>query len=205
MEETKIYLVLTGGDTYRFDVLKENQAPEPGAIEITSADFEQFQSLLTMDKVVQVKTHPIPENGILGYLSVYPKEQPFLRIFDREAGEYGFIIPDFYPIEETDITITEEDKQSYLEREASGAHFRLKEMLPEAGGLFDFVEAYDPELSPLPPSETDILKEQLLQQKIATAEAVEKQETDKIEQQLAQAEMFETILQMLEPQGGGEV
>ena len=198
MEETKIYLVLTGGDIYRFDVLKENQTPESGAIEVTSADFEQFQSLLTMDKVVQVKTHPIPENGILGSLSVYPKEQPFLRIFDHEAGEYGFIIPDFYHIEETDIAITEEDKQSYMEREASGVHFRLKETLPEAGGLFDFVEAYEMKLPPLPPSETDILKEQLLQQQLATAEAIEKQETGKIELQLALAEFIESTL------GGGE-
>lgn len=198
MEETKIYLVLTGGDLYRFDVLKENHVPEPGAIEVTSVDFEQFQSLLTMDKVVQVKTHPIPENGILGFLSVYPKEQPFLRILDRKTGEYGFIIPDFYHIEETDIVITEEDKQSYMEREASGAYFRLKETLPETGGLFDFVEAYEPELPPLPPSETDILKEQLLQQQLATAEAIEKQETDKIELQLALAEFIESTM------GGGE-
>ena len=85
-----------------------------------------------------------------------------------------------------------------MEREASGVHFRLKETLPEAGGLFDFVEAYEMKLPPLPPSETDILKEQLLQQQLATAEAIEKQETDKIELQLALAEFIESTL------GGGE-
>lgn len=52
---------------------------------------------------------------------------------------------------------------------------------------------------PLPVPLTDIEQTQL-----AVAEAIEKQDTDKIEQQLAQAEMFEIILQMLEPQGGGE-
>lgn len=56
---------------------------------------------------------------------------------------------------------------------------------------------HDP--TPMPPALTDLQQTQL-----AVAEAVEKQETDKIEQQLAQAEMFETILKMLEPQGGGE-
>lgn len=59
------------------------------------------------------------------------------------------------------------------------------------------LDAHDP--TPEPEPLTDLQQTQL-----AVAEAVEKQEADKIEQQLAQAEMFETILQMLEPQGGGE-
>ena len=59
------------------------------------------------------------------------------------------------------------------------------------------LDAHDP--TPEPEPLTDLQQTQL-----AVAEAVEKQEADKIEQQLAQAEMFETILQMLEPRGGGE-
>lgn len=60
------------------------------------------------------------------------------------------------------------------------------------------ITAHDPTPEPIPLTD-------LQQTQLAVAEAVEKQETDKIEQQLAQAEMFETILQMLEqPQGGGE-
>lgn len=59
------------------------------------------------------------------------------------------------------------------------------------------IATHDP--TPDPEPLTDLQQTQL-----AVAEAVEKQEADKIEQQLAQAEMFETILQMLEPQGGGE-
>lgn len=59
------------------------------------------------------------------------------------------------------------------------------------------IAAHDPTPEPEPLSDIE-------QTQLAVAEAIEKQEADKIEQQLAQAEMFETILQMLEPQGGGE-
>lgn len=63
--------------------------------------------------------------------------------------------------------------------------------------VLEIIKNHDP--TPEPTPLTDIEQTQL-----AIAEAIEKQETDKVEQQLAQAEMFETILQMLEPQGGGE-
>lgn len=64
----------------------------------------------------------------------------------------------------------------------------------------EYIVDLDPGTIVPPPKQlTDIEQTQL-----AVAEAIEKQEADKIEQQLAQAEMFETILQMLEPQGGGE-
>lgn len=130
----------------------------------------------------------------------------YFRIFKQKDGEkyFGFIFDEDatdldYPIRKKDY-----DEFFRLERE-EGKSFRLKETFPEnPTGLFDYLEEYTPVAKEFPPSETDFLKEQLLQQKLATAEAVEKQETDKIEQQLAQAEMFETILQMLEPQGGGE-
>ncbi|MCQ5191848.1 hypothetical protein NE570_21245 [Eubacterium callanderi] len=83
------------------------------------------------------------------------------------------------------------------------------EMDPDTGELYltfdDAIEeqintilaAHDPTPDPEPLSDIE-------QTQLAVAEAIEKQEADKIEQQLAQAEMFETILQMLEPQGGGE-
>lgn len=130
----------------------------------------------------------------------------YFRIFTQENGEkyFGFIFDEDATDRDFPLNKQEYDEYFRLERE-EGKNFRLKERLPEnPTGLFDYLEEYTPVAREFPPSETDLLKEQLLQQQIATAEAIEKQETDKIEQQLAQAEMFETILQMLEPQGGGE-
>ncbi|CAK7039476.1 MAG: hypothetical protein EUB_02701 [Eubacterium sp.] len=59
----------------------------------------------------------------------------------------------------------------------------------------DYIEEYD---IPTPPSQIERLQEEIVQQKLATAEAVEKQETDKIELQLAMAEAIEMLA------GGGE-
>ena len=125
----------------------------------------------------------------------------YLRI---ENNSFGFVDDQIHAILETDIEITDLDYNNFFKEQSQGKQFRLKAEQPETGGLFDRIEAFTPEPIEVPPSEADILKEQLLQQQLATAEAIEKQETDKIEQQLAQAEMFETILQMLEPQGEGE-
>ena len=106
----------------------------------------------------------------------------------------------------TDIPISDSDYDLLFERQREGKSFKLKQNPEPNLGLWGCVEEEQNPVSypEAPPSEMDILKEQLLQQQLATAEAIEKQETDKVEQQLAQAEMFETILQMLEPQGGGE-
>lgn len=51
---------------------------------------------------------------------------------------------------------------------------------------------------PTEPSRVELLEGALLQQQLATAEAIEKQETDKIELQLALAEFIESTM------GGGE-
>lgn len=120
----------------------------------------------------------------------------YLRIL--ENNEFGFMVEGInQDIRESDIEITTADYNTFFENINIGKHYRLAEQLPEDGGLFDYLEEYTPEEEPLPLTD-------LQQTQLALAEAIEKQETDKVEQQLAQAEMFETILQMLEPQGGGE-
>ena len=120
----------------------------------------------------------------------------YLRIL--ENNEFGFMVEGInQDIWESDIEITTADYNTFFENINVGKHYRLVDPLPENGGLFDYLEEYVPEEEPLPLTD-------LQQTQLALAEAIEKQETDKIEQQLAQAEMFETILQMLEPQGGGE-
>lgn len=120
----------------------------------------------------------------------------YLRIL--ENNEFGFMVEGInQDIRESDIEITTADYNTFFENINIGKHYRLVNPLPGDGGLFDYLEEYVPEEEPLPLTD-------LQQTQLALAEAIEKQETDKVEQQLAQAEMFETILQMLEPQGGGE-
>ena len=89
----------------------------------------------------------------------------------------------------SDIFVTNADYKLYREGIATGKVFRLKTEIPADGGLFDFIEEYTPD----PPSLSDLQQTQL-----AVAEAVEKQEADKIELQLAMAEAIEMML------GGGE-
>lgn len=89
----------------------------------------------------------------------------------------------------SDIFVTNADYKLYREGIATGKVFRLKTEIPAAGELFDFIEEYTPD----PPSLSDLQQTQL-----AVAEAVEKQEADKIELQLAMAEAIEMML------GGGE-
>lgn len=120
----------------------------------------------------------------------------YLRIL--ENNDFGFMVEGVNEnIMDSDIEIEPEDYMAFFENVNIGKHYRLVNPLPGDGGLFDYLEEYTPEEEPLPLTD-------LQQTQLALAEAIEKQETDKVEQQLAQAEMFETILQMLEPQGGGE-
>lgn len=124
----------------------------------------------------------------------------YFRIFEDNTP--GFVPDELYI--DGDVKITDEEYVKYFEMERDGKQFRVRELPEPSLGLFGYVEKFTPEPMVLPPTQEELLKEQILQQQLATAEAIEKQEIDKVEQQLAQAEMFETILQMLEPQGGGE-
>ncbi|NZA39869.1 hypothetical protein [Eubacterium callanderi] len=125
----------------------------------------------------------------------------YLRI---EDGSFGFAVDGVHVITKTDIPITDEEYAEFFRRQGVGECFRLKKERPESGGLFDYIEPFEMEQPEHTTTPFEELEQENQQLKLALAEAIEKQETDKIEQQLAQAEMFETILQMLEPQGGGE-
>ncbi|MDO5434132.1 hypothetical protein [Eubacterium sp.] len=114
-----------------------------------------------------------------------------------ENRDVIFYVDGIHEITALDVPIATEAWQQFHEEEAEHPR-RLKENLPESGGLFDYLEEYTPEFPPLPPSETEVLQEQLVQQQLATAEAIEKQEMDKIEMQLALAEAIEMLA------GGGE-
>ncbi len=100
----------------------------------------------------------------------------------------------------TDIPISDSDYDLLFERQREGKSFKLKQNPEPNLGLWGCIEEdQNPVNYPeTPPSEVDILKEEIVQQQLATAEAIEKQETDKIELQLALAEFIESTM------GGGE-
>lgn len=84
----------------------------------------------------------------------------YLRIL--ENNEFGFMVEGInQDIRESDIEITTADYNTFFENINIGKHYRLAEQLPEDGGLFDYLEEYTPEEEPLPPTEIDLLKEQI--------------------------------------------
>ena len=83
----------------------------------------------------------------------------YLRI---EENNFGFVLEGLHEIKETDISITNADYDMFFDLQAKGKQFRLKEV-PTGKELFDYVEEYTPEVTPIDPvpSETDILKEKV--------------------------------------------
>ena len=69
----------------------------------------------------------------------------FLRI---NENDFGFVVDGINTILDTDIEIMESDYNKFFELQASGKQFRLKAEQPEKGGLFDYVEEYEPEPMP---------------------------------------------------------
>lgn len=91
------------------------------------------------------------------------------------------------------VPISDADHAQFLKRQASERiEWKVKNTIPDTGGLFDYIESVE-----LPPDGEKPLTD-IEQTQLAVAEAVEKQEADKIELQLAMAEAIEMML------GGGE-
>lgn len=112
----------------------------------------------------------------------------YLRIGDTypdNLQDFGFISTDIYKPEdilETDIPITEDDWRFFLDN--ANGRMRLRNPLPETGGLLDYLELFDQE--PAPPMITPEDEKTL-----AAVELYEQQEQDKTDMQLLVAEMME--------------
>lgn len=117
----------------------------------------------------------------------------YLRI---ENGNFIVYIKDQYTSEpfESDIEINIDDFDKYFVLQTQAKRFRLKET-PTGNGLFDYIEEFTPEPSKIeiPKSETETLKEENKRLKLSLAEITEKQEKDKLEMQLALAELAESL------------
>lgn len=198
MENIKYYLRIAGESYTIYAIEADKGAPEDGDIEISAIDYARFMEAISVSSLAQVKSpeDQDPEKGLFGYLEIFDRNQRYFRAGDERT--FGFVIPDLFKIMPSDVLVTDEEYERYFEEEAKGKNFRCKEIMPDTGSLFDMIEEYTPEIPDLPPSPTQVLQEQVLQQQLATAEAIEKQEADKIELQLALAEFIESTM------GGGE-
>lgn len=84
----------------------------------------------------------------------------YLRVLN--SNDFGFMVEGInQDIWESDIEITTADYNTFFENINVGKHYRLVDPLPENGGLFDYLEEYVPEEEPLPPTEIELLKEQV--------------------------------------------
>lgn len=83
----------------------------------------------------------------------------YLRI---EDNNFGFLVEDIHTIKDRDIRISNEDYKTFFELQSKGKQFRLKDK-PTGNELFDYIEEYTPEITPIDPvpNETDILKEKV--------------------------------------------
>ena len=82
----------------------------------------------------------------------------YLRLIN---DTFGFINSDVNAVQDTDIAITESDYNRFFELQSQGKQFRLKAEQPETGGLFDYVEEYEPEPLPEPKTEMELLEEKV--------------------------------------------
>ena len=94
-----MYLKISA-DSYTFyDIDPEKgEMPDPGDIEVSDGDYVALQSLITPDSIVQViePERQQPEKGLSGYLEIFDKNQPYLRLFDENA--FGFVFPGVFKI-----------------------------------------------------------------------------------------------------------
>lgn len=84
----------------------------------------------------------------------------YLRI---NANEFGFVIEGINTVLDTDIQISEEEYNTFFNMQSQGKQFRVKQQAT-GNSLFDYIEEYIPEFNIEPPSEIDLLKEEVLQQ-----------------------------------------
>lgn len=82
----------------------------------------------------------------------------YLRI---ENEVFCFVVEGIHVINpKIDHLITKEDYDRFFDLQSHGKQFRLKAE-PTGESLFDLVEEHTPEPIPVPPSETDLLKERV--------------------------------------------
>lgn len=88
------------------------------------------------------------------------------KYFIRIQGEkFGFVVDGIHEIDEViDYAVEQEEYNKFFELQSQGKQFRLKED-PTGKALFDYIEEYTPDpLPPRPPSQIELLQEEVLNQ-----------------------------------------
>lgn len=82
-----------------------------------------------------------------------------------QEDKFGFVVEGIHEIDESiDHAVTQEDYDRFFELQGEGKQFRVKEVATGTS-LFDLVEEYITEpLPPSPPSELELLQEEILNQ-----------------------------------------
>ena len=82
-----------------------------------------------------------------------------------QEDKFGFVVDGIHDIlADVDHAITNEDYDRFFELQSKGKQFRVKDV-PTGEGLFDLIEEYVPEpLPPVPPSDMELLLEEVLNQ-----------------------------------------
>lgn len=88
-------------------------------------------------------------------------KQHYLRIL--KDNKFTFVLAGYNEILETDIPVSEEDFTEYLNTKDIIKHYRLKGTTTGTG-LFDYLEEYTPEILIAPPTELELLQEEVLEQ-----------------------------------------
>ena len=85
------------------------------------------------------------------------------------GNEFGFLVDAVHDIPPSAIPISTDEYKNYFKLTSEGKQFRVKKQAT-GSRLFDYIEEYIPEfnIEPQPPSEIDLLKEEVLQQSEAT-------------------------------------
>lgn len=87
-------------------------------------------------------------------------DKHYLRILS--TSDFTIVVEGINPILQSDIPIKSEDFMKYIDS-MSTTRYRLKSS-PTGQELFDYLEEYTPEPGPYIPTETELLKAEVLEQ-----------------------------------------
>ena len=94
----------------------------------------------------------------------------YLRINETD---FGFVKEGIHEILPTDIGISDVEYNEFMNAQSAGKCFRLKQNFNSGGGMAGCIEEFTPDPIVLPKTENELLREELLNNKLVMAELVE--------------------------------
>lgn len=111
-----------------------------------------------------------------------------------EDDNFGFtILEEKRELLDNEFEISKEEYSRFFQLQSDGKQFRVKSEIDQAKDLFDYIEEREVDESDANISPIQILEDENKKLKLALAEMAEKQEVDKLEIQIAYAELVESL------------